>query len=67
VNRREYIVASGSELAAVQNGNVYPGGSLYRGPITNLVLTDRAASQVYGVGRNLFDRQRVADIVAGDL
>jgi len=58
---------TGSELTAVQNGNVYRGGSLYQGPITNLVLTERAASQVYDVDRDLFDRQRVADIVAGDL
>ncbi|MGB9932168.1 ABC transporter substrate-binding protein [Haloarcula amylolytica] len=58
---------TGSELTAVQNGNVYRGGSLYQGPITNLVLTERAASQVYDVERDLFDRQRVADIVAGDL
>jgi len=58
---------TGSELTAVQNGNVYRGSSLYQGPITNLVLTERAASQVYDVDRDLFDRQRVADIVAGDL
>ncbi|KAA9397410.1 Fe3+-hydroxamate ABC transporter substrate-binding protein [Haloarcula sp. CBA1130] len=58
---------TGSELTAVQNGNVYRGGPLYQGPITNLVLTERAASQVYDVDRELFDRQRVADIVAGDL
>jgi iron complex transport system substrate-binding protein len=58
---------TGSELTAVQNGNVYRGGSLYQGPITNLVLTERAASQVYDADRDLFDRQRVADIVAGDL
>ena len=59
--------STGSELTAVQNGNVYRGGPLYQGPITNLVLTERAASQVYDVDRNLFDRQRVADIVAGDV
>jgi len=59
--------SAGSELAAVQDGNVYRGGSLYQGPITNLVLTERGASQVYDIDRNLFDRQRVADIVAGDL
>ncbi|GCF12228.1 hypothetical protein Harman_01630 [Haloarcula mannanilytica] len=58
---------TGSELKAVQNGNVYRGGSLYQGPISNLVLTERAATQVYDVDRELFDRQRVADIVAGDL
>ena len=57
---------TGSELTAVQNANVYRGGPLYQGPITNLVLTERAASQVYDVDRDLFDRQRVADIVAGD-
>ena len=55
-----------SELSAVQNGDVYRGGPLYQGPITNLVLTERAAQQVYGVEKELFDRQRVADIVNGD-
>jgi iron complex transport system substrate-binding protein len=57
---------SASSLTAVQNGDVYRGGPLYQGPITNLVLTERAASQVYGVEAELFDRQRVADIVAGE-
>ncbi|WP_435143968.1 ABC transporter substrate-binding protein [Halobaculum sp. P14] len=56
-----------SKLTAVQNGDVYRGGPLYQGPISNLVLTERAASQVYGVDEQLFDRQRVADIVAGDI
>lgn len=55
-----------SDLSAVQNGDVYRGGSLYQGPITNLVLTERAASQLYGVDERLFDRGRVADIVSGD-
>ncbi|MBV0903081.1 ABC transporter substrate-binding protein [Haloarcula salina] len=55
-----------SQLTAVENGNVHRGGPLYQGPITNLVVTERAASQVYGVEDDLFDRQRVADIVAGD-
>jgi len=55
-----------SRLTAVENGDVYRGGSLYQGPITNLVLTERAAGQVYGVDEELFDRQRVADIVSGD-
>ncbi|GGL34860.1 hypothetical protein GCM10009037_18090 [Halarchaeum grantii] len=58
---------TGSELTAVQNGNVYRGGPLYQGPISNLVLTERAASQLYGVDEQLFDRQRVADIANGDL
>jgi iron complex transport system substrate-binding protein len=58
-----------SALSAVQGGNVFRGGPLYQGPITNLVLTERAARQVYpdAVGdEDLFDRQRVADIVNGD-
>ncbi|WP_435180920.1 ABC transporter substrate-binding protein [Halorussus sp. AFM4] len=55
-----------SSLTAVKNGDVYRGGPLYQGPITNLVLTERAAKQVYGVDEKLFDRQRVADIVNGN-
>jgi len=55
-----------SDLTAVQNGDVYRGGPLYQGPITNLVLTERGARQLYGVEEELFDRQRVADIVNGD-
>jgi len=55
-----------SQLTAVQNGDVYRGGPLYQGPITNLVVTERAARQVYGVEDELFDRQRVADIVTGE-
>jgi len=55
-----------SELSAVQNGNVYRGGPLYQGPITNLVVTERAARQVYDVDETLFDRERVGDIVAGE-
>ena len=54
-----------SSLTAVKNGDVYRGGPLYQGPITNLVLTERAATQVYGVSKRLFDRQRVANIVQG--
>ncbi|NLV08674.1 ABC transporter substrate-binding protein [Halomicrobium mukohataei] len=55
-----------SKLTAVENGDVYRGGPLYQGPITNLVLTERAARQVYGVDEQLFDRQRVAAIVSGE-
>lgn len=55
-----------SSLTAVQNGDVYRGGPLYQGPITNLVLTERAARQVYGAEGELFDRERVANIVAGE-
>jgi iron complex transport system substrate-binding protein len=56
-----------SRLTAVQNGDVYRGGGLYQGPITNLVLTERATQQVYGVERELFDRSRVAEIVDGEI
>ncbi|WP_336362158.1 ABC transporter substrate-binding protein [Halalkalicoccus salilacus] len=54
-----------SSLSAVENGEVYRGGPLYQGPITNLVLTERAARQVYGVEEELFERERVSEIVAG--
>jgi iron complex transport system substrate-binding protein len=63
----------GSELTAVQNGQVYRGGYLHQGPIHNLFLTERAAKQVYPEefgevtsDTELFDRQRVADIVTGE-
>jgi len=56
-----------SNLSAVESGDVYRGGPLYQGPITNLVLTERAAGQIYGVDEKLFDRGRVADIVNGEL
>jgi len=54
-----------SRVAAVQNGDVYRAGGLYQGPITNLVLTERLAGDLYGFDGELFDRGRVADIVAG--
>ncbi|WP_433631355.1 ABC transporter substrate-binding protein [Halomicrococcus sp. NG-SE-24] len=56
----------GSKLTAVKNGDVYRGGPLYQGPITNLVLTERAAKQLYGASGKLFDRKRVANIVNGE-
>ncbi|GGL65024.1 ABC transporter substrate-binding protein [Halocalculus aciditolerans] len=63
----------GGELTAVQNGRVYRGGYLFQGPLQNLFLTERAAQQLYPGefgsvidGEQLFDRQRVADIVTGD-
>ena len=63
-----------SELQAVQAGRVYRGGYLYQGPIHNLFLTERAAQQLYPEefgdvtsDEQLFDRQRVADIVTGDV
>jgi iron complex transport system substrate-binding protein len=57
----------GSHLTAVENGDVYRAGGLYQGPITYMVLTERTARQLYGFEGELFDRQRVADIVNGDV
>ena len=70
----------GGELSAVQNGRVYMGGNNSQGPITNLFQTEAAAMQLFpdrfgefpGWGevsgdQRLFDRQRVRDIVEGDL
>jgi iron complex transport system substrate-binding protein len=54
-----------SRVAAVENGEVYRAGSLYQGPITNLVLTERLAADLYGFDGELFDRERVAEIVNG--
>jgi len=56
-----------SALTAVQNGDVYRAGGLYQGPITSMVLTERTARQLYGADAELFDREWVAEIVAGDL
>ncbi|QDX40047.1 ABC transporter substrate-binding protein [Salarchaeum sp. JOR-1] len=55
-----------SQLTAVQNGDVYRGGPLYQGPISNLVVTQRAAEQLYDVEEMLYDPQRVSDIVTGN-
>ncbi len=59
--------ATASELTAVENGDVYRAGGLYQGPITYMVLTERTATQLYGVDEQLFDRERVAAIVNGDI
>ncbi|WP_415380434.1 ABC transporter substrate-binding protein [Halosimplex sp. TS25] len=69
----------GSQLTAVQNDRVYRGGKNVQGPIINLFQTEVAAKQIYpeafgewtGLGEvpaeeQLFDRQRVADIVTGE-
>jgi hypothetical protein len=67
-SRRTYLKnhQTASALTAVKNGDVYRAGGLYQGPITNLVLTQRTAKQLYGVEEPLYDGQRVADIVAGE-
>ncbi len=76
---REHSV--GGQLSAVRDGRLYRGGASYQGPIVNLFQTEAAAKQFYpgafGEWRGLdtfadesealFDRQRVADVVAGDL
>jgi ABC-type Fe3+-hydroxamate transport system substrate-binding protein len=69
-----------SEVTAVQNDRVYPGGTAVQGPIVNMFQTEMVAKQLYpeefgewhGLGETpeeerLFDRQRVSDIVHGDL
>ncbi|KOX92555.1 ferrichrome-binding protein [Haloarcula rubripromontorii] len=70
----------GQQLAAVQNDRLYRGGTSYQGPIINLFQTEAAAKQFYpeafgewhGLGttsdaEQLFDRQRVADIINGEI
>ncbi|ELZ20555.1 hypothetical protein C475_19868 [Halosimplex carlsbadense 2-9-1] len=60
-----------SQLTAVQNGDVYPAGGMYQGPISNLSKTERAAKQLFpdefDADERLFDRQRIADIRHGEL
>jgi ABC-type Fe3+-hydroxamate transport system substrate-binding protein len=69
----------GSQVTAVQNGDLYVGGTPYQGPIINLFQTEMAAKQLYpdefgaypGYGQlskdeQLFDRERLAAIVSGD-
>jgi iron complex transport system substrate-binding protein len=70
----------GQELTAVQNDRLYRGGTELQGPIINLFQTEIAAKQFYpdtfgewqGLGNTptseqLFDRQRVADIINGEV
>jgi len=70
-----------SQITAVQNDRIYPGGTGLGGPIHNLFQIEMTAKQVYpdlfgeyqGLGdpvpedEQLFDRQRVADIINGNL
>ncbi|AFK21588.1 Fe3+-hydroxamate ABC transporter substrate-binding protein (plasmid) [Haloferax mediterranei ATCC 33500] len=58
-----------SELSAVKNDRVIYGGLTYQGPITHLFQLERAAQGLYPDvfgDEQLFDRQRIADIIAGD-
>jgi iron complex transport system substrate-binding protein len=72
----------GSQLTAIQEGNVYPGAYGEQGPIVNLLQTEMKAQQLYPEefgafdaerfpavpeANQLFDRQRVRDIIAGAL
>ncbi|AKU08115.1 ABC transporter substrate-binding protein [Haloferax gibbonsii] len=69
----------GQQLTAVQNDRLYRGGTSYQGPILNLIQTEIVAKQFYpeqfgawdGIetlhdeDAQLFDHQRVADIITG--
>lgn len=57
-----------SQLTAVQSGRVLRGGPLYQGPVINLFTTERAATGLYPdtFSGELFDRQRVTDIIYGE-
>ena len=73
----------GGKLTAVREGRVYPGAGGEQGPVTHLFQTELTARQVYpekfgefqGIeaqpdipaDERLFDRQRVADIISGDI
>ncbi|KZX49089.1 MULTISPECIES: ABC transporter substrate-binding protein [Haloarcula] len=70
-----------SQLSAVENGNFVRTGGQYMGPIIDLFSTEALAKQLYPeefgewlgsidevpADEQLFDRQRVADIVNGNL
>ncbi len=58
----------GQDLAAVREGRIYRGGPVYQGPIHNLFLVERLAKNLYPetFSGDLFDRQRVSDIVNGE-
>ncbi|MEY7849979.1 ABC transporter substrate-binding protein [Natrarchaeobius sp. A-rgal3] len=60
----------GGELTAVKNDRVYPGGTAEQGPLTNLFQTELLAAQLWPAefgDVELFDRQRVAEIVTGEI
>jgi len=75
-----------SQLTAVQNDELYLGGTPYQGPVLNLFQTEMLAKQLYpeeygewpGIpadkpwveipeDEQLFDRQRLADIINGNI
>ncbi|MFB6227452.1 MAG: ABC transporter substrate-binding protein [Halobacteriales archaeon] len=72
----------GNQLTAVQEGNVYPGQYGEQGPIVNLLQTEMVVQQLYPdefgafapdafpevpEDRRLFDRERVREIIAGEI
>ncbi|SIS13994.1 ABC transporter substrate-binding protein [Natronorubrum thiooxidans] len=72
--------AVGSELTAVTEGNIFRGGGRYQGPVISLFVSEILAKQLYPdlfgefptlidipQDEQLFDRQRVADIINGDI
>ncbi|MFB6210082.1 MAG: ABC transporter substrate-binding protein [Halobacteriales archaeon] len=65
---RDHSIAG--ELTAVKNDAVYRGGPIYQGPIQNLFLTERFARLLYPeiyTDEELFDRDRVANIINGNI
>jgi iron complex transport system substrate-binding protein len=63
----------GNQLTAVANDRLVRGGTPYQGPVINLFQTEIAAKQFYpdefgdlDGDAELFDRQRVADIINGE-
>ena len=64
---RDHEVAS--ELTAVQEGRVVRGGPIYQGPVIHLFTLEAGARDIYPDefgGEELFDRDRVAEIVRGE-
>jgi len=58
-----------SELTAVENDMVFRGGPIYSGPLHHLFLTERYAKLYFPnvYSGKLFDRQRVAGIINGEV
>ena len=60
----------GSQLTAVQEGRGFRGGPIYAGPLHNLFMIERYATGYFPeafTGDELFDRQRLADIINGNV
>jgi iron complex transport system substrate-binding protein len=57
-----------SDLTAVQEGQVFRGGPIYSGPLHHLFLLERYATGFFPetFSGELFDRERVSDIVTGE-